>query len=131
VGWRWQDWTNRPFPVAAGAEGLSAAPLTSIQLRNADHGLEVTVAEAANALTFPVGAGDWLVCTPRDRHGDPVQVATSGGWLDDHTLRVDVIFLESPHRMDIECSLPARTAEAVWRQVPLDGGRLQTLHSPQ
>ena len=68
---------------------------------------------------------------PRDRHGDPVPVATSGGWLDDHSLRVEVIFLESPHRMDIACSLPARTAEAAWRHPPLDGGRLQTLHRPR
>ena len=128
---RWEDWTGRPFPVAPGAEGAPAAPLTSVELRNADRGLEVTIAEPANALTFPVGAGDWLVSAPRDRHGDAVPVATSGGWLDDRTVRVEVIFLESPHRMDIACSLPARTAEAAWRQVPLDGGRLRTLHRPR
>ncbi|HET7518837.1 MAG TPA: serine hydrolase, partial [Actinomycetes bacterium] len=128
---RWRDWTGRPFPVAPGADGALAAPLTSVALRQADHGLEVTVAEPANALTFPVGGGDWLVSAPRDRHGDPVPVATSGGWLDDHSLRVEVIFLESPHRMDIACSLLAGTAEAAWRHPPLDGGRLQTLHRPR
>ena len=119
---RWDDWTGGPFPVAPGA---------SVELRRADHGLVVTLAEPANALTFPVGAGDWLVRAPRDRHGDPVPVATSGGWLDDHTLRVEVIFLETPHRMDITCSLPARTAESAWRHPPLDGGRLETLHRPR
>ena len=128
---RWQDWTERSFPVASDAEGAPAAPLTSIKLRNAAHGLEVTVAEPANALSFPVGAGDWLVSAPRDRHGDAVPVAASGGWLDDRTVRVEVILLESPHRLDIACSLPAWTAEAAWRQVPLDGGRLQTLHRPR
>ena len=127
---RWQDWTERPFPVAPGAEGAPAAPLTSIKLRNAAHGLDVTVAEPANSLSFPVGSGDWLVSEPRDSHGDAVPVAASGGWLDDRTVRVEVIFLESPHRMDIACSLPAWTAEAAWRGVPLDGGRLQTLHRP-
>jgi hypothetical protein len=128
---RWQDWTDRPFPVAPGAEGVATAPLTSVELRNAAYGLEITIAEPANALTFPVGAGDWLVSALRDRHGDAVPVAASGGWLDDRTVRVEVIFLESPHRMDIACSLPAWTAEAAWRQMPLDGGRLQTLHRPQ
>jgi hypothetical protein len=127
----WPDWTERPFPVASGAEGAPAAPLTSIRLRHAAHGLEVTVAEPANTLSFPVGAGDWLVSAPRDRHGDAVPVAASGGWLDDRTVRVEVIFLESPHRMDIACSLPAWTAESAWRPVPLDGGRLQTLHRPR
>jgi CubicO group peptidase (beta-lactamase class C family) len=128
---RWQDWIGRPFPVAPGPEGAPAAPLTSVELRNADRGLEITIAEPANALTFPVGAGDWLVSAPRDRHGDTIPVAASGGWLDDHTARVEVIFLESPHRMDIACSLPARTAEAAWRQVPLVDGRLATLHRPR
>jgi hypothetical protein len=127
---RWEDWTGGPFPVARGAEG-DAAALISVELRSTDAGLEVTIAEPANALTFPVGTGDWLVSAPRDRHGDPVPVAAAGGWLDDQTLRVEVIFLESPHRMDIACSLPARTAEATWRHVPLDGGRLRTLHRPR
>jgi CubicO group peptidase (beta-lactamase class C family) len=127
----WQDWTGEPLPVAPGAEGAPAAPLTSMELRHADHGLEVTISEPANALSFPVGTGDWLVSTPRDSHGDAVPVAASGGWLDDRTVRVEVIFLESPHRMDIACSLPAWTAEAAWRHVPLDGGRLQTLHRPR
>jgi CubicO group peptidase (beta-lactamase class C family) len=128
---RWEDWTGGPFPAAPGTERTPAAPLTSVELRNAGHRLEVTIAEPANALTFPVGAGDWLVSTPRDRHGDAVPVAASGGWLDDRTVRVEVIFLESPHRLDIACSLPTRTAEVAWRGVPLDGGRLHTLHRPR
>ena len=128
---RWQDWTGRPFPVAPGAEGAPAVPLTSVELRQTDSGLEATIAEPANALTFPVGAGDWLVSAPRDGHGDTIPVAASGGWLDDHTARVEVIFLESPHRMDIACSLPAWTAKAAWRQVPLVGGWLQTLLRPR
>ena len=128
---RWQDWPGGPFPVAPATEGMPAPPLTSVELRQTESGLEATIAEPANALTFPVGAGDWLVSTPRDRRGDVVPVATSGGWLDDQTLRLEVIFLESPHRMDIVCSLPTRTAEVAWRGVPLDGGRLQTLHRPR
>ena len=127
---RWEDWAGGLFPVAPGAEGGTAS-LTAVQLHQADAGLEVTIAEPANALTFPVGAGDWRVSAPPDRHGDPVPVAASGGWLDDHTARIEVVFLESPHRMDITCSLPARTAEAAWRGVPLDGGRLRTLHRPR
>jgi CubicO group peptidase (beta-lactamase class C family) len=128
---RWEGWTGGPFPVTPGAEGGPAAPLTSVELHKAGQGLELTIAEPANALTFPVGAADWLVSTPCDRHGDTIPVAASGGWLDDHTARVEIIFLESPHRMDITCTLPARTAEAAWRGVPLDGGRLQTLHRPR
>ena len=82
-------------------------------------------------MTFAVGSGEWLVSEPPDAHGDVVPVAASGGWLDEQTLIVEVIFLETPHRMDIVCSLPARTADASWRVTPLDGGRLQTLHRPR
>jgi hypothetical protein len=123
-------WTDEPFPVVEAA-GLPSASLTSVRLARAGPGWEVTLTEPDNALTFAVGSTDWLVSEPRDRRGDAIPVAASGGWLDDHTLRVEAIFLETPHRMDIACSLPSRTAEAVWRGVPLDGGQLQTLHRPR
>jgi hypothetical protein len=92
---------------------------------------EVTISEPDNALTFAIGASDWIVTEPLDRHGAAVPVAASGGWLDDHTLRIEVIFLQSPHRLDIACSLPSRTACAAWRGVPLDGGQLRTLRRPR
>jgi hypothetical protein len=128
---RWHEWCDLEFPVAPAPEGTPEAPLTSIKLGTADPGLEVTIVEPANSLTLPVGTGDWLVSTPRDVHRDVVPVAASGGWLNDDTLRVEVLLLESPHRMDIVCSLPSHTAQAAWRQVPLDGGSLRTLHRPR
>jgi hypothetical protein len=127
----WQDWTAAPFSVAPAAEGLAAVPLTSVRLTRAGHGLDVSITEPANALSFPVGATDWLVSTPCDTFDQPIPVAASGGWLNEHSLRVEVIFLESPHRMDIACSLPTRVAEATWRQAPLTDGTLQTLHRPR
>jgi CubicO group peptidase (beta-lactamase class C family) len=128
---RWGDWTGLSFPVVPAADGAATGPFSAVDLRASDQRLEVTITEPANALTFPVGMTDWLTSTPRDLHGDPVPVATSGGWSDDDTLRLEVIFLETPHRMDVTCSLPARTAEAVWRHPPLDGGSLRTLHRPR
>jgi hypothetical protein len=59
-----------------------------------------------------------------------VPVAASGGWLDDRTFRAEVIFLETPHRMDITCSLAGRRAKAVWRHPPLSRNRLQDQHCP-
>ena len=127
---QWAGWTGGPFAVAPGAEGLAAASLSSVELREGANGLEVTIAEAGNALTFPVGATDWQVSAPRDASGEAVPVAASGGWLDDHTVRVELIFLESPHRMDITCALPTRIAEAVWRHQPLED-RLGRQHRPR
>ncbi|MDF2746717.1 MAG: hypothetical protein K0S98_1002 [Propionibacteriaceae bacterium] len=127
----WHDWVAEPFTLAAAAEGIQVpSMLTSIEVPPRVDGLQVTLIEPSNALTIPVGTGNWTVSTPTDSRGDTIPVAASGGWLDDHTLRVEVIFLETPHRMDIACSLTGRTAEAVWRQPPLFHARLERLHSP-
>jgi CubicO group peptidase (beta-lactamase class C family) len=127
----WHDWAAEPFRLAAAAEGIQVpSTLTSIGVTPTPDGWHVTLIEPSNALTIPVGTGSWAVSTPTDNNGDPIPVAASGGWLDDHTLRVEVIFLETPHRMDIACSLPRRTAEAVWRVPPLFQTRLERLHSP-
>ena len=80
--------------------------LTSIEVAPRAGGWQISLIEPDNALTFPVGAGGWTVSDHADRNGDTIPVAASGGWLDGQTLRAEVIFLETPHRMDITCSLP-------------------------
>ena len=92
-------------------------------------GWQISLIEPANALTVPSPP-----CRTgfdhADRTGATIPVAASGGWLDDHTLRAEIIFLETPHRMDITCSLPGRTAQAAWRHPPLSPSKLQHLHCP-
>jgi CubicO group peptidase (beta-lactamase class C family) len=127
----WAPWSSGPFTVAASAAGPQVQPfLTSVEVAPRDGGWQISLIEAANALTVPVGAGAWAVSDHADRNGETIPVAASGGWLDGRTLRAEVIFLETPHRMDITCSLPGRTAEAVWRHPPLTPSRLQLLHCP-
>jgi CubicO group peptidase (beta-lactamase class C family) len=127
----WGPWAGEPFPVAASAAATQVQPaLTSVGLAPAGGGWQISLTERANALTFPVGAGTWAVSAPVDHYGGTVPVAASGGWLDDRTLRAEIIFLETPHRMDITCSLPGRTAAAAWRLPPLGNSRLRDLHCP-
>jgi CubicO group peptidase (beta-lactamase class C family) len=128
--------TGSPFTVP-GAAGELGTTLVSVGVtaadgggEAADGGWEVTLTEAGNAVTFPAGAGTWAVSSPPDRHGDAVPVAASGGWVDGDGLRLEVIFLETPHRMDIALSGPDQTATAAWRIPPLFGGRLANLHCP-
>lgn len=62
----------------------------------------------------------------------PVPVAACGCWTDARTLQVEVIFLETPHRMRLTCSLPDRTVVTRWLTAPLvhlDTG-LTDLRSP-
>ena len=126
----WGPWTG-PFATTASGAGTQAhSSLTSVEVTPLAHGWQHQPHRPANTLTFPVGSGSWTVCDPADSNGETIPVAASGGWLDDHTLRVEVIFLETPHRMDITCSLPARTAEAVWRHPPITPSKLKHLHCP-
>jgi len=120
------DWMDRRFPTQPASDD-SATALTAVTVGRTDQQLEITITEADNALAIAVGTSAWLTTTPRDAHGNHVAVAASGGWVDEHTVRVEVIFLETPHRMDITCSLPAGTATATWRDIPLGGGTMQTL----
>jgi CubicO group peptidase (beta-lactamase class C family) len=128
----WGPWAGGPFAIAANADGSPvSAALTSVEAAPQADGWQLSLTEPANALTFPVGAGTWAVYTPLDSHGHSIPVAASGGWLDDHTLRAEVIFLETPHRMHVECSLHDRVAEAAWRHAPLGQAKLQDLHCPR
>jgi CubicO group peptidase (beta-lactamase class C family) len=134
----WGPWTSRPFTITASAADTQAQPflpsaetfLTSIAVTPQADGWQISLIEPDNVLSFPVGTGGWNVSDHPDSHGDTIPVAASGGWLDDQTLRAEVIFLETPHRMDITCSLPGRTAEAVWRHPPLRPSKLQELRCP-
>lgn len=125
-----EDWDGATFSTASPTEGAGTT-LTSVTVDNVDSSLVITLHERDNALTFAVGSGEWLVSEPRDGYDDVVPVAASGGWTDDDTLRVEVIFLETPHRIDIDCSLSTGTARASWRGTPLDDGRLKRLHRPR
>jgi CubicO group peptidase (beta-lactamase class C family) len=119
-----------PFAVA-GVDGDLATTLTSVSAAARDGGWEVTLAESRNHLTFPAGAGSWTVSAPATGRGGTVPIAACGGWTEGGDLRLEVIFLETPHRMDIELSTTDGTATAAWRIPPLFGGRLAQLHCPQ
>lgn len=127
----WAPWLAIAFPVAHEmVAARSPSELTSITVLRDDDGIRLELAEAGNALTVAMGIGAWTVSEPLDRHGGVVPVAASGSWSDEHTLRVALIFLETPHRLDITLSVPGHTAAAVWRHPPLGGDRLADLHSP-
>ena len=128
---RWEDWTAAPFPASSATGPSSGRRSPRSPWRGKMIGWSSASTSGTTRWASAVANGEWLVSEPRDVHGDVVPVAGSGGWVDKQTLLAEVIFLETPHRMDIVCSLPARTADASWLVTPLDGGRLQTLHRPR
>jgi hypothetical protein len=116
--------------VSAADDPQARFAFTSLRLLRSGAEWQVTLAEADNALSFAVGQHGWSVSAPADTFGSVIPVAASGGWSDQKTLRLEVIFLETPHRVDIVCSLDDRCASVAWRLPPLGGFHLQDLRNP-
>ena len=124
----WEPWLTT-FAVAREAGGSHSA-LTSVEVRRDGDGFQLELREPDNELVVAVGQDAWTVSAPRDSEGSVVPVAASGGWSEDSTLQVAVVFLETPHRLDVTLSLPGRTATADWPHPPLGSDRLHELRCP-
>jgi hypothetical protein len=69
-------------------------------------------------LTVALGNGSWAVAESAGPGSDALPHACAGGWLDQNTLRFEIIFLETPHRLAVTCTLPERTFGAQWAPKP-------------
>ncbi|HEY5833004.1 MAG TPA: serine hydrolase, partial [Streptomyces sp.] len=79
------------------------------------------------------GPGWTVEATPPAPHTPHpfVPGAVSAGWTDADTLVAEVVFLETPHRLALTCSLTTRTFTARWRTKPLRGEPLAALRAPR
>jgi hypothetical protein len=129
------------LPSCAGSAGpagswtltVTPAPrvgLTSVRLASRVDRSELTLADGQSQVTVPVGVGEWEVSEPLDAAGDPLPLAVSGGWEDDGRFRAEVLFLETPHRLDLVLDVGAGKADVSWRRIPLGSTRLADLHRP-
>jgi len=85
-------------------------------------------------LEVPLGSEAWAVAEPPGPDGLPLPVATSGGWTDPQTFRIDLLMLETPHRLQLSCHLADGTDGAVtstWRPAPLWDAELHELRAPR
>lgn len=129
---------GRPAPPERHGEGAAAftfsaaaGPVRSAGLVQDADGWTLTLTGAADRPGHPdrlglrlAGAG-WTVAE------EPVPTAVSGGWTDAGTLAVEVVFLETPHRLALTCSPADRTLTAHWRTEPLRRGRFTSLRAPR
>jgi hypothetical protein len=127
-----------PSPPAGGQQvwaGVSFAPqggkcdeqpsLTAVTVSTDQGGWQLALHEGNETLTTRLGTEGWAVEEP-----DGVPVACLGGWESPEILHADLIFLETPHRLAISCSIASKVFEARWVARPLGGPSLRSLRAP-
>ncbi|MER6413965.1 serine hydrolase domain-containing protein [Streptomyces humidus] len=118
------QWAQAAF-VPAGGVCADQPGLTGVTLAAGPDGWTLGLAEKHGGLRLELPtAGGWRVSD------DPLPTAVGGGWTDADTLAVHIVFLETPHRLRVTCSLAARTFTARWDTTPLHGGPLRSFRAP-
>ncbi|MEU5317842.1 serine hydrolase domain-containing protein [Streptomyces sp. NPDC021056] len=108
-------------PHGGGCEGLPK--LTAVEVDA--EGRRLTLVEDGHRLELRCGEPGWTVTD------GPVPAAVSGGWTGPDTLVLDVALLETPHHLDLTCSLTDRTFTARWRTQPLHSSRIRAMRAPR
>ncbi|WP_236713656.1 serine hydrolase domain-containing protein [Rathayibacter tanaceti] len=103
-------------PADAGSQ-LAAAEVSA----DAD-GWTLSLLDGGDTLVVTPGSGSWTTAGA---------LAASGGTAEDGTVRVDLVFLETPHRLHVTLSPENGSFTTRWETAPLHGGPLAELRAPR
>ena len=122
-----------PAPTEARQQTFTAAPgndqpgLTEVVLSPGVEGVwTVTLVEGDAPVVAQLGIGEWVVTDV---------VAASGGWTTSgdpgqSVIAVDVLFIETPHRLQLRCHPSTGLFDCRWMTTPLHSPRLFDLRMP-
>lgn len=114
---------GRTFSAAAASE---LRELSTLEIAAGTDALTIVLHEGDDRLELSAGVGAWIT------HGP---ISASAAWDtapdgESGVLRVDAIFIETPHRLHLEIDLAAGTFIARWETVPLRTSRLAEVRRP-
>jgi CubicO group peptidase (beta-lactamase class C family) len=119
-----EAWAASFIPSAASAEEQPSLERAELGRDGGDWRL--VLLDGGARYELPVPGERWSVAT---QPGGP-PLACSGGWVAPELFRLDVAFLETPHRLEISCRLPAGELEAKWATMPLHPHALRSMRAP-
>ena len=102
-----------------------------MKVNSGKDGWNVTLCEDGSEFESPLSGDRWAVTEHTFSGGNIIPLASSGGWLTRAVLRIDVIFLETPHRFSVTCNLEEKTFRASWASRPGHASRLRDLLAPE
>ncbi|HEY5273803.1 MAG TPA: serine hydrolase domain-containing protein [Acidimicrobiales bacterium] len=120
---RWVDAQFSP----AGGNCPEQPSLQRVGITATPDGWQVVLHEHDAKLSVPLG-NSWRVGHWDD---EPAPVFASGGWNDSDTIRAELIFVETPHRLIIQCELTSRCFTATWITEPRGSSTLRALSAPR
>ena len=123
-------WAGTTF-VPTGGSCQEQPSLAAVRVNLGKDGWSVALCEDVGEVEAPLAGGRWAVGEQVLSGGDEMPVASSGAWQSPAVLRVDLIFLETPHRLSVTCNLDDKTFRASWASRPGHASRLATcVHRP-
>jgi CubicO group peptidase (beta-lactamase class C family) len=103
-------------------EAVDGGAVAALEVDGGQARLEVPVGRHGMAFPVPLGGPGWTTAAPMGPDGVPIPVATSSGRDGTGTVHLDVVLLETPHRLQIRARPADRGLTAAWRTEPLNPG---------
>ncbi|WP_337061626.1 serine hydrolase domain-containing protein [Kineococcus sp. G2] len=112
---------REPEPaVLTAADGSAPATLARVRVERAAAGWSLVLEDGDDRLTAALGEG-WTTTGA---------LATSWAWTGPRSLRVDVVLVETPHRLQLELDVAAGTFRGTWCTEPLHAPALARMRAP-
>ena len=116
-----------PGPVGAGQAADARLQVSGVE--DADVGWVLTLTDGEDQVEVPVGAGRWHESSHTVADGRRLVVAASGAVVADAPggLTVQLVFVETPHRLVLQVDRSGGSTRAHWRTAPLHAPTLAGL----
>jgi CubicO group peptidase (beta-lactamase class C family) len=124
------EWSNASLQPAGGS-CKDQPSLLGAQVIAAEGGWKIVLDEGDWQLSAPIGEGEWQVGGATSPAGGQVPIAVAGRFADPDTLELEILFLETPHRLSLTCSNQDHSFSAQWQTVPLHHPSLRDLAVPR